>query len=325
MNWSDQLIRIRRMLRDPDGNLWTDAQLRHLYNQEQQLVFVATKGVADVKVLRIPPEFETSYCYDWEWGYSDTADGEVLQWGYFDDPEAVAYTYLWEAQFLQALTPDVPASGEMWVHPWEAWYCDTPAEPPPIPAPDGFHEAIGVYWDKDPIRALTRREVMDDPTWRTRGGDAMAYYRDSKLSDFLILHPMPDVVEWADAYGAQTDPDTAEYSEDALDVDGNLVVFYKPRATDLDEGSDESLLPEYLQRYVEYGVIARAYKANTDGRIASLGEYWTLRRNAGLTAIKRFITKRLADRDYRLETGRMNSAARSRRPRLPDEYPEVYP
>jgi hypothetical protein len=166
---------------------------------------------------------------------------------------------------------------------------------------------------------------MDDPTWRTRGADALAYYRDSKLDNWMILHPRPSVVSWADSSSAEADPDTSEYGTDTLDVDGNLVVFFESRAVDLDDSDDESLLPDFLQRYVEYGVISRAYKANTDGKIQSLADYWAMRRVAGIAAIKRFMSKRLVDRDYRLETGRMSSDSQYRHPRLPDEYPATYP
>ena len=122
-----------------------------------------------------------------------------------------------------------------------------------------------------------------------------------------------------------SDPSVAKYGEATITPTGNLTVFFTHRAVDVSDPEDSSILPDYMQKYVEYGVIARAYKANTDGRIQSLSEYWTLRRNAGLVAMKRYMSKRSVDRDYRLETGRMNSAAKSRRPQLPDEYPEVYP
>ena len=127
-------------------------------------------------------------------------------------------------------------------------------------------------------------------------------------------------------YIAEDDPTTSRYAgEDAINPENNLVVFFVKRATDIEQGFDESLLPEFLQRYCEYGAISRAYKANTDGRIQSLADYWDLRKKAGLVAVKRFMVKRAADRDYRLESARMNSASQRRYPRLPDEYPEVYP
>lgn len=200
MIWAEQLRRIRRMLRDPSGNIWTDAQLLHMFNQEQQLIFTQAGGVRDVKVSKIPPHFYCAYCYDWEWGFSENTLGDVLQWGYFEESEAVCTSFFWELQQLQGMTPDVQASGEMWVHPWEAWYCTTPAESPPIPCPTGFHKMIGIYWDKAPIGALTRKEVMDDQTWRNRQGESIAYYRDDKLTDFILLHPIPSVVDWGDDF-----------------------------------------------------------------------------------------------------------------------------
>lgn len=125
---------------------------------------------------------------------------------------------------------------------------------------------------------------------------------------------------------AEENPTISRYAgEDAINPTGNLVVFFIKRATDIESEFDESLLPDFLQRYCEYGAISRAYKANTDGRIQSLADYWDMRKKAGIVAIKRFMAKRLADREYRLESARMNSGGKYRHPRLPDEYPEVYP
>lgn len=122
---------------------------------------------------------------------------------------------------------------------------------------------------------------------------------------------------------AEADPTTSEYGTTTINPTGNLVVFFVKKATDIEQEIDESLLPSYLQKYIEYGVISRAYKANTDGRIKSLADYWDMRKKAGIVAIKRFIAKRTSDREYRLEAQRMSSASKFRHSRLPDEYPEV--
>ena len=97
------------------------------------------------------------------------------------------------------------------------------------------------------------------------------------------------------------------------------------RYADLEDGSDESEFPRFIQKYIEYGTLERAYSANTDGKIESLGDYWALRRKMGLEAIKRFKGKRKTDRDYRLITKGEPTGRRHRKePRLPDTYPAVY-
>ena len=36
MTWGTELAKVRRSLRDPDGNIWSDVWLRHIYNDIQQ-------------------------------------------------------------------------------------------------------------------------------------------------------------------------------------------------------------------------------------------------------------------------------------------------
>jgi len=122
-----------------------------------------------------------------------------------------------------------------------------------------------------------------------------------------------------------TDPDEAAYSTTALDVDDNLIVIFDKNTTDLSADTDSSAFATFLHKYIEKGVIARAYGGNTDGRIPSLSEYWQMRKEVGVRAIKRYLAKRMSDRDYRLQP-RNPMVSRSRRhPRLPSTYPSTYP
>ena len=110
-----------------------------------------------------------------------------------------------------------------------------------------------------------------------------------------------------------------------IDVDNNILIFYEKNPSEITEESDESELAVYFRKYVEYGVLADMYGANTDGRIPSLSEYWKMRKEVALNIIKSFKSKRFADRDYQLETKTLKGSRKSRHPRLPDKYPSVYP
>ena len=101
-----------------------------------------------------------------------------------------------------------------------------------------------------------------------------------------------------------------------------LAVFQK-RPTDITATTDESDFQEFIQKYLEYGVLEKAYEANTDGRIKSLAEYWGWRKMLGLKAIKYFKSKRLVDRDYCLTTKGGSPRSDKKLPRLPSEYPPI--
>lgn len=109
---------------------------------------------------------------------------------------------------------------------------------------------------------------------------------------------------------------------EVLNDKDNFLLVYDIIPDDIVDDTDESDFPAFLQKYIEYGVISRAYGANTDGKIQSLADYWKVRYEAGLIVIKKYMILRKTDRDYRLSI--MGRRTRNKRhPRLPDTYPQV--
>ena len=354
VNWSDQLTRIRRLIRDPEGLIWSEAMLLRIFNDEQNDLLNQMPVVHNVQALQIPPEFAEAYTFDHEW--SMAGPGEVYRFSYFYDAENFAYTAIWEAEHLDGYNADTSAEGTTYTHPWEAWMCDF-AEPPPIPLPDNFKSMVALYWDKQEVNPSTKNEIMDDgfSTWRTTTGTPEYYRRDEESNNWIYLYPLPDaewVVEPVDSgpltFGGefitfgdeqlyfnqlaetalesqnQADPDVAAYAVTYTAIDGNLLAIYEQEAVALEADTDESVLPAWMQKYVEYGVAARAFRANTDGQITSLADYWDLRKLATLEAIRIYRMKRLKDRALCLTTQDRSSGGRiNRHPRLPSTYPAV--
>ena len=448
MTWAEQLVRIRRFLRDPDSGIWSDAFLLRLYNDEQFELFNKLGMNETVKAVRIPPMFYSTYLQDWEWTYTDHADGEVWKSFQFHDAEETVFTSTWESQALSEVDASETESGHHFTHPWEA-FADgvTPGDIPPLHAADGFHRMLFIAFDRQPIEALTLKSIAsDDPSWRTRTGTLQGYYRDETISDYLMPYPIPSGIEWdnevlgldavtggdftdesnwtvgagwdfdddgashsggsatdlqqdigaeedevwridfdvvsytgedillnlgdgttvttgitaAGSYtfylicgatnsiltveGAasavftinnlvarktysttdQADPDSSVYGTTVLDPDNNLLMVFEKTPTELAETTDESDFAVFVQKYVEYGVIERAYGANTDGRITSLSEYWAYRKKIGHKALQIFKNKRTQDRDYCLVTKGVPAKSTRRHPRLPDAYPAVW-
>jgi len=109
---------------------------------------------------------------------------------------------------------------------------------------------------------------------------------------------------------------------EAVDTDDNFFLIYESTPTDLESDFDESEFPKHLRKYIEYGVLERAYGANTDGKIGSLRDYWGYRYKIGLDLIKKYKLRRKADRDYRLTTKTLTRRT-NRVPRLPSSYPVI--
>lgn len=326
MNWQNQRIRIRIFLRDPGGNIWSDDFLLRLYNDEQHSIASKTGKLQDVKIVRLPPEFQSGYIYEFEWPYNDNEDGEVFRVGYLDDSTETIFMHKWELEHLAGYTPSTTAAGENYTQPWEAWYASTPAEPPPVHLPTKFHKLIYLAWDRKPIDPINKKEIENhDMSWRTRQGNPLGYYREQKESDIIYLYPIPSSVTAQDSSEGQGDPDTAQYGSTTIDVDNNLLAIFEKEPTELDNEDDESDYPIFLRKFVEYGVIARAYGANTDGRIESLADYWNMRREVALKMLLSYKSSRRGDRQYCLQTMGTSALRKRKHPRLPDGYPPVYP
>lgn len=110
---------------------------------------------------------------------------------------------------------------------------------------------------------------------------------------------------------------------DVVEADNNFLIIYDVIPSDLSSNEDVSDYPKFLRKYVEQHALSRAYRVNNDGNIKSLAEYWDYRVTVGLEAIRRFMSKRLEDRNYRLTTKQTPSIRSRRHARLPSTYPAI--
>ena len=356
MQWSDQLRRIRRMLRDPDGNIWDDSLLLGLYNDAQRDLQNKVYQLEKVTAIQIPPQYAGSYQHDWEYAFTDHEDGEVYQRGYrFGE---FVCDHPWEAEFLAGATSDGSYSGWSYEHPWEAWYASTPSPIPSLWAPEDFNAVVFLAWDRKPILPVTLREIQrQDGSWKSRTGQPQYYWRDDTAGNRITVYPMPSDVTWTETapdnadstnsvnegfgivlYTDADDPDSEygvsvmeddrfNYADtgaivDSIDADENLIMVYRATPHDLDgSGQDESEFPPFLRKYIEYQVLENAYLANTDGNIKSLADYWGWRKQIAWKTVKQYRSNTRVDRDYRLTTRGASVRSTRQHPRLPDAYP----
>lgn len=411
MNFGEQLKRIRRYLRDPDGNIWSRALLLNLFNDVQRDIQHKTWVLEDVRTVRVPPLYHCAYLFDWEWAYLPEnlsqfykALRERLQ-----GDEVVCYRF--EAQVDN--NGDANDEGEHFTQPWEAFISGTPGELVQHKFPSDFHAAIWIAFNRQPIDALNKKVLQQcDSSYLTRTGTPVGYYRDDLLENSFVLYPFPLAIVWNDV---DESPDCADYSfahdwegaggyvsgngeqftdndstaetdyvhawetgtytgtdavghgmwlfeaatavgmvvyiagdttvsevgtiarragslatseygitVDAIDDEEQVLLIYEQLPTDIAADDDVTALPRFLQKYIEQGVLARAYRVDNDGRIGSLSEYWEYRYTVGLEAIKRYLIRRRADRDYVLMTRTTPAQTNRRRlPKLPSSYPAI--
>jgi len=201
MNWGDQLTRIRRYLRDPDGNIWSDSLLLRLYNNAQKDMQIEVGQLEDIQVFRVPSLYQESYLYDWEWRHTDNTAGYVFQALNFLDQQDMVYVANWEAEQITSTGATTNDSGWYFTQPWEAFMdgVTSPGNPPPVWASSEFDKAISVYYNRDPLEAYTKKQIsIDDRTWKHRTGKEMGYYRSDTLDNEILLYPKPSTVSWTD-------------------------------------------------------------------------------------------------------------------------------
>jgi hypothetical protein len=275
----------------------------------------------------------------------------VYQVGQYYDYADYTYLYVWEPESLKGYTATSYDSGSVYTHPWEAWMA-TPHFPPPIPLPEDFNSAVFMAHDRARLYPETKREIIsgDDQTWKTRTGTGLSYWRDAKNNNWIRIYPLPTIT-WYDNEPTIADPDTAEYvligttvtfgdedlyfgtslvkfdaGDDANDTDNNVLIVYNTDATDIVSVSDESTLPAWMHKYIEYGAASRALRANTDGRIESLADYWDMRKKAGYEVIKKWKRLKMTNRNFQLKTrtGSSGAGQRPKYPRLPSTYSDSW-
>ncbi len=197
MSFADELIRIRRLLRDPDGNIWDTDLLREFWNEIQHDVQIKTSILEDVTVLAVPPRFKASYMYDWERAHTEKGSFQCF---YQQDGHFV-FTYYDEVQQTFGIAGDTSIGGNTYAHPFEAWF-GTPGYLPPIPYPANFHKTKGFYYDEEPIEFEERKTIeRRDPSWRSREGRVISYTRESSETNQFVLYPKPSSDTWDDIRG----------------------------------------------------------------------------------------------------------------------------
>lgn len=344
--WGDELTKIRRMLRDPDGAIWSEPILRHLWNDVQQDLQHKTSVLEDVEAQRVPASFQFAYQQEWEYRYLPSDQSQFYQC--LSQHDDNAFCFRWETQQVAGIAADVADYGIQFTQPWEAFMSETPGMVVKMRFPHNFNTMKFIAYDQNPIDAVSRKQVQSsDPSHMTHEGEPIAYYPYDEADNSYVLYPRPSTafVHEVDGEGVAlfAEDDTEDTDEgtiavrtgstdsgelgaalDIIDTVDSVFMVYDVSPADMLAASDEPDYPDFLRKYVRHGVVSRAYGANTDGRIRSLSDYWGMRYTLGIQFIKRYMSNRRVDRDYRLTSGAIPGRSR-RHPRLPDRYPASYP
>jgi hypothetical protein len=344
MSWGAELVKLRRMLRDPDASIWSDAFLRHLYNDVQQDFQHRTKVLEGVEAQRVPQTYQWSYQQDWEFRFLPATESQFYQC--LNQHDEGVFCHRWETQQVTGITPDVADYGVHFTQAWEAYTSELPGDLVKMRFPANFNTMKFIAYDEEPIFAMSKKQVQStDPSYVAKEGIPQCYFPYDQTDNSYVLYPRPSASFVNEAAGdgiAQfAEGDTEDVTTgliatrsgsfddglgipvDIVDVTNSVFMVYSVSPQDVRSVSDEPEFPVFLRKYIRSGVISRAYGGNNDGRIRSLSEYWQGRYMLGVQFVKRYNRNKKNDRDYRLTTKGSIAKRTVRHPRLPDGYPAV--
>jgi hypothetical protein len=344
VSWGAELVKIRRYLRDPDGNIWSEAFLRHLYNDVQHDFQHKTNVLEGVATHRVPQTYHWSYLQEWEYRYCPTTESQYYQALSIHDDYVICHR--WEAQQITGIAADVADLGVHFTQAWEAYTSETPGELVRMRFPANLNTMRFIAYDEEPIEASTKKAVQsNDPSYVTKEGEPICYFQVDAADNSYVLYPRPsssfDNEASGEAIAQYADDDTENVTTgiiatrsgafddgegvpvDIVDVNNSVFMVFTVSPTEMTTVSDEPDFPDFLRKYVRFGVISRAYGGNNDGRIRSLSDYWAQRYALGVQFAKRYNRNKKNDRDYRLTTKGAMSRRSHRHPRLPDGYPAI--
>jgi len=345
MSWGSELVKIRRYLRDPNGRLWSDAMLMHIYNDIQQDFQHKTMALEDIATQRVPGLYQFAYQFDWEWRFLSTDLSQFYQCLTIYDDAVMCHR--WEAQQMSGIAADVSDYGIHFTQPWEAFMGEIPGDVIKFRFPSNLRTLKYIAYDEKPIAGTTKKQIQaTDPSYVVTQGLPLAFYPYDETDNSYVLYPRP-ATSWVneisgDGVALYADGDSEDTTTgviairtgstdseigipvDIVDATSSVFMVYSVTPTDMRTVSDESDFPDFMLKYIRHGTVSRAYGANTDGKIQSLADYWQGRYALGIQFCKRYLRSRRQDRDYRLTTPGM-SRRRLRHPRLPDHYPALDP
>ena len=427
MDWYNNKERIRNFLRDPNALIWSESLVKRLWNNAQRSFQLNTNLLEDVEAIKIPPSFNASYMFDWEWRYFNNAEG--FNYKCFKTPEqtGTCLIYNFEIEIDYEVSAATDDYGHHFTHPWEAFISGViPGDVVPMYFPSTYSKGLMVAYDRRPIESISLKEIQENYSdWNTHTGSPDYYYKLNSVDNTFALFPTPNSVEWDDyittfyeyaylyfydwegtgyATGESykfthtweaTDPnnnieyifdweqehlDGGECRDDDeatmhgmysfeggdssdegyyniishniddygtsigtirdrtnsleavnssgvmvefVDLNDNVCLVFKAMPTDIENDEDTSDWPQFILKYINYGMLELAFSVNNDGRSESLRDYWAYRREIGTRMIQLFKGKRKQDRNYRLITPYLPSSLSKKLPRLPSTYPNI--
>jgi len=316
MKFADELMEIKMFLRDPDNIIWSNEDIRTYYNDALIELALKVGYIEKAHVYKYPPEWTWAYIHDWEKQYTNGDKYKCfMEW----PASNKIITSVWETSYWLS-NNDNYENGTRFTHPWESIY-KAPSDIVPIPFHAKYSKMKHISFDERTLTPTTQQELGSmDCFYKTAAGTPVHYWKPDETSNQFIIYPRPSSAIWDDNSLKSTPFDSfndtggiIDWKEenideidvgiitDSIDTDNNIfMVFDAMPNTATINYYDHVDMPEFLLKYVMFATLERCYGADNDGFIPSLRDYWKMRKEVGINAIKRFKNLRNSNRLYQM-------------------------
>lgn len=327
--------------------MFSDAALVRLWNEVQMEFAAETELLERVVNLSVPAIALYTYTHPWEEDYGGKACSVLYN---FMSP--FSYTQPWEIVQLIDEAPEVVGgftSSQM----WEGVYATVQNRMFHY-LPDDALTIKYISYDQHPVDWIYREEVDGvNTSFKTRAGLQPTMYVEDSQSGLFYAYPRLDgvygvtdidtdlgEVVYDDASNNSINPDT-DYgviifsSDTEIDSDYGLVVraqtdndaiqvIYTHTPIEVTASTQTIEWPRWCVKYIEFGVLSKLFKAETDIYNKSLTDFFTSRYKVSLDLIAKYQSNRYSMRTYQMqELSRGKGRGQKKLATLPSNYPSV--
>lgn len=345
MNLGKSRSRIRRMVRDKSSLVFSDDQIDRIYNEMQYKFAADTDILEEEVVLPVPALIQMVYTYRWEDEYSGQPSN--LLYSFIDD---YTYTQPWEPITLRPITPTING-GITSTQSWESFYANVQNRLVHF-FPSDYITYSFVAYDEKPIESQNRQKLdSGNEQFLTKTGVYPFLYVDDYSSGIFYLYPKVTsayggqeidsdfgVVGYDEGENINPDDDYGEIvysSQYNIDNDygividfnipqNNLTLIYSRIPRMVSEDTNESDLPSWCHKYIEYAVLERLFRMETDIQNLSLSQHFGDRYQSGLKLVSEYKSNCKTMRVYKLEQDNHRTNYKRRLADLPSHYPSYW-
>lgn len=343
---SESLSRLRLLLRDTDSHVFSDDVLVRLWDECQQEFAVKSQLLERVVNLPVPATALMTYTQPWEADYGGQPC--ALLYNYMSP---YSFTQPWEVGLITGTDAD-PTGGYTVTQMWEAVQVESQNRIFHY-FPDDCLEVSYLAYDNRPVEWAFREEIdASNTAFKTRSSTRPLFYAEDSASGIFYAYPRLTatygVTELSSEYGEVVyDPDTTNASLNP-DTDYGVIVYGTNLEIDSDYGVviraqvDNDALqmiytyspiqltspsqtiewPRWCVKYVEFALLAKLFKAETDLFNQALSDFYNARYNYGLHMCELFKSNQHSMRSYQMQS--LQNGRNSQRRKLAD-LPSNYP